>query len=104
MNNSIQWMDCSGRISLELTKEMLSTIPWWGRSDESIAQLMKDPEVKRQMEALNSEQVRLALKYYGAWDDKTLSDETQNLHRILWVACGDLKDGMFGEADMGEQL
>lgn len=41
---------------------------------------------------IDSEELRLELKNYGAWDALELSDHVQNIKRIIWIAAGNLRE------------
>lgn len=89
------WTESLGRIELQITKKQALSCSHHGRCDDDVADLMKSPNIKRQLDKLNPELVALCLKEYGAWDDLELKDHQQNLARLLWCACCDISENNF---------
>lgn len=87
------WSTGSGRIELQITKAQAANASHQGRCDDDVKALSEAPAIRRQLAKLTPELVRAELKEYGAWDEAELSDHAQNLQRLLWLACGDIKDG-----------
>lgn len=54
---------------------------------------MTVPSIEKQLNKLDPSLVAKELKEYGAWDSVELSDHSANLSRLLWIACGDIKEG-----------
>lgn len=75
---------------IELTLEDAEAISHSGSYDQEVAELMDVPYVKAQMDAINPQSLISELNEYGTWDDNELSGHDQNLHRILWLAGGDI--------------
>lgn len=63
-----------------------------GPCDDDIAALLEVPYIRRQINKLNPEDVRAELNEYGAWDENELEDNNANRARILWIACGDIRE------------
>jgi hypothetical protein len=82
----------SGRIELQLTMKQAEIGSHQGQCDDDVAYLAKFPSVARQLKKIDPALLRAELKEYGAWDEQELSDHDQNLQRILWLACGDIKE------------
>jgi hypothetical protein len=36
--------------------------------------------------------IRAELAEYGAWDAEELADDVKNLHRIIWLAAGNIRE------------
>ena len=45
-------------------------------------------------ETCTPEKLAAELKEYGAWDAEELADDAANWNRIVWLACGNIKDEM----------
>lgn len=63
-----------------------------GPCEDDIAALRRVPYIKEQLDALDAGRVRAELRRTGGWDDAELSDEEQNLDRLLWIACGQIRE------------
>ena len=63
-----------------------------GNCDQEIADLRAMPKIKRQLDKIPADNLRAELGDYGAWDDTELADHDENLSRILWIACGDIRE------------
>lgn len=80
------------RFELKLTKDQTLTGSHPGPCDDDIEALLKIPAIKKQLDKIESAKIRDELKEYGAWNDQELSDDGQNRARILWIACGNIRD------------
>lgn len=83
--------------SIELPLDVISNCSHSGRCDDDIDNCMLLPEVKAELGGIDPEQLRKELSEYGAWDEKELSNHNDNLKRILWIAAGNIQDGMYEE-------
>ena len=54
--------------------------------------LSKVPEIKEQIDSIDTELLKNELSEYGAWDKTELSDHEQNIQRLLWVAGCDIDE------------
>ena len=63
-----------------------------GQCDADIADLRRVPYIAAQLDALDPELMRRALREWGAWDADDLADDDANRDRLLWLACGDIVD------------
>jgi hypothetical protein len=63
-----------------------------GPCDDDVAALRLDPAIIRQLDELDVDSLRAELSEYGAWDDSQLDDHDENLTRILWLACNNIKE------------
>ena len=86
----------SGRIELRITKAQAACGSHQGQCDDDVMGLSEVPAIARQLRKIDPELLRMELKEFGAWDETELQDHTQNLQRILWIACGDITDRMNG--------
>lgn len=88
------WTSSSGRIELNIPRGLASIGYHSGSCDSDIAELMEMDSIKAQLSGIPPQVLSEELREYGAWDDLELSHHGDNLARILWLACGDLVDGM----------
>lgn len=79
-------------ITLDMTLEQAQSGAHQGSCDNDVMELSKVPAIAQQLAKLDPEALRLELKEYGAWDATELADHEQNLQRILWLACGQIKE------------
>ena len=84
----------SGRIELRLTKEQARVGSHQGRCDDDVEYLRQLPAIRRQLDKIDPALLRDELREYGAWDTEELADHDQNLTRLLWLACGDVVEGL----------
>lgn len=80
----------SGRIEIEIELEDARSGSHQGACDDDIAALRAVGYIAAQLEVMAPELLRAELKEYGAWDAEQLADHSDNLDRILWIACGDI--------------
>ena len=88
------WSSSSGRIELNIPRGLASIGYHSGSCDSDIAELMELDSIKAQLSGIAPQVLSEELREFGAWDDLELSNHGDNLARILWIACGDLVDGM----------
>lgn len=83
----------SGRIEIQLTLEdALSGSQPGQDASEDITALRKVPYIAEQLDKIDADILRAELAEYGAWEEAELADHDTNLQRILWLACGDIKE------------
>jgi len=82
------------RFEIKLTRAQAATGYHSGACDEDIADLLKEPAIARQFRRIDPAAIRAELREYGAWSDEELGDETQNRARILWIAAGNIVEGV----------
>jgi hypothetical protein len=83
-----RWFDKYGNVLRTIPEEAVSACTVGGQD-------ASDP-VAYWVETLNfdgpADAIRDYLREFGAWDDEQLSDWRENLHRLFWIFCGDLKE------------
>jgi hypothetical protein len=84
----------SGRIELQMTLQQARTASHPGMCDGDVRDLSRDPAIRAQLDALDPVILAAELREYGAWDARELADHEQNLQRILWIAAGDITEGV----------
>lgn len=65
-----------------------------GACDEDVSFWLCDRVVASLLNEIPPKDVRICLRRYGAWSAEDLSDDEENLARILWLMCGDFRSGM----------
>lgn len=80
------------RFSVRMTKEQALSGSHQGRCDEDVEELVKLPAIRRQLDKIPADDIRKELREYGAWDDQELSDDQENRLRLIWIACGNIKE------------
>jgi|ERR1700676_155462 len=93
MNTELLWYTSgSGRIEFQMTLEQAQNATHSGPCDAGVLALSRVPEIKLQLDAIDSKVLATELKECGAWDAMELTDHAQNIQRILWIACGDIPE------------
>jgi hypothetical protein len=80
------------RFEIQLTKAQALQGSHPGPCDLDIRDLLTVPAIKRQLNKIPAEKLAEELKDYGAWDDTELQDVQANKERILWIACGNIRE------------
>ena len=57
--------------------------------------IAKKPYIERQFANIDNSKLIGELSEYGAWDNVELQDKQANIERIIWIACGDIKENLF---------
>jgi len=86
------WSTGSGRIELKIFKSHAKNTSHPGPCDTDVKELSDRPYIKKQLAKIPADTLANELKEYGAWDEIELSDHSQNLQRLLWLAAGDIAD------------
>jgi len=81
-------------IYLNITMREAKMCSHSGKCDAELAALRKEPRIARQVKSLDPDTLCMELKEYGAWDEEELEDHDQNITRMLWIACGDIAEGV----------
>ena len=80
------------RFTIWLTQEEAEQGSHQGACDDDIAYLLTTDAIKNQMVTFHPDHIRAELEGYGAWDEEELADDKANQSRILWVACGNVRE------------
>jgi hypothetical protein len=86
------WYDSSGRIELDITFEQAESASHQGDCTDDVQALSEDTGIAEQLEKIDAVQLRSTLQEYGAWDAEQLSVHADNLQRLLWSACCDIRE------------
>ena len=84
----------SGRIELQMTRDQARRASHTGICDNDVRELSTHPKIARQLNKIDPKLLRAELREYGAWDTEELTDHQQNLQRLLWLAAGDIVEGL----------
>jgi len=79
-------------LEIELTEEESTIGSHAGECDEDVRYLLETDHIANQFESIDPSLIAMELKEYGAWDEEELKDEKLNRERILWIACGYVKE------------
>lgn len=90
----------SGLIELQMTLNQARSASHQGQCDSDVLELSRQPKIARQLAKIAPALLRDELSEYGGWDENELSDQDQNLQRILWLAAGDIS-GEHGPTALG---
>lgn len=79
-------------LEIEMTIEQALGASHQGECDADVEALLRVPEIAAQFDAMSADEIRAALKEYGAWDESELQDDHQNRLRALWSAACDIRE------------
>ena len=83
------------RFELRMTRAQAESASQPGKdAAEDVAELLKDRRITRQLDKIGPDPIRAELADYGCWDDDELADDEANRERIVWLAAGDIKEGV----------
>ena len=88
--NALWFSTSSGRIEIQMTLEQAQRASHSGQCDEDVRALSQQPDIAKQLNAIDPALLREELREYGAWDEQERQDHQQNLQRILWLAAADI--------------
>lgn len=77
---------------IQLPTEVVDSIAQSGDNLPAIQEAMKLPEVKKELNGLTPKDLIRELDEYGAWTEEELKNHDDNLERILWIACHNIKE------------
>ncbi len=80
----------SGFFEIEMTMEQAESVSHSGDCEAEVLVLKK--EIRDQLDKINPDAIRQELGEYGAWNDKELLDDKENLTRIVWIAGCDIAE------------
>ena len=79
-------------LEIQLTKKQALKGAHFGDCEADVRELLKVPAIARQFAKIDPEKIKRELRKYGAWDDEELQNVEMNQVRILWEACGNIKE------------
>jgi hypothetical protein len=80
----------SGRVEIALTLEQAHRGYHSGQCDADIAELLLEPEIAAQMNAIDRMTLAKELQCFGAWTIGELMNHEANKARALWNACAEI--------------
>lgn len=84
------------RFELEMTKDQARSASHPGPCDSDVETLVNNPKIRRQLAKIPPETIAAELNEYGAWDPEELADHAANMRRIVWIAAGNISEGLKG--------
>jgi len=84
----------SGRIELNIPKRIADNCSHPGPCDSDVLTAMEIPSIARQLKKIDPKTLANELKEYGAWDEEELKNHNDKLMRLVWIACGDISEGI----------
>ena len=94
MSRPKYWTSSCGRIEIPFFKKDYSSVPLMGRADDAVEYLIKQPELVKRFDKYNDETIfKVVREIFGDYTDEELKDRTENIRKIIWVACCDLQEG-----------
>jgi hypothetical protein len=87
------WSSSSGKIELDIPARIYKQVPTSGQAEGVVEKLVFMPVIMKQFMIIPDSLLVETLRGYGAWDDAELTNRLSNLHRLLWIACLDLREG-----------
>lgn len=88
-----EWFDSSGWPLKEPPPDCIADCSSQGRVDDAVDYWVKELSFEAPAWLL-----RRYLKAFGAWDRSELCDHQQNLQRLLWTWCCDIKEASADKA------
>lgn len=89
----MHWTSSSGLIELNITKKQAANCAHAGDCSLDVEYLSGVPVIRRQLNKISPETLKNELAWFGAWNDEELAIHSDNLQRVLWVACCDIREG-----------
>lgn len=83
------------RFELKITRAQALQGSHQGECYYDILVLLTVPAIRRQLNKIPADMLAQELNEYGAWDETELSDHEANKARILWIACGDIREELY---------
>lgn len=80
------------RFELQMTKTQAASASHAGQCDDDVRELLKLPDIKRQLKKIDDATLAEELKEYGAWDAEELRDRDANEMRIVWIAACNIRE------------
>jgi len=87
------WSTGSGRIELNITRKQAAIGYHSGQCYSDVVYLRHVPAIRRQLKKLDPAIVAKELEEHAAWSHEELKNHDENLTRLLWIACSDIRDG-----------
>ena len=80
------------RFDFQLPLEVVESCSHPGSCDDDVEAAIKNPDIYAAIANIDPKDLAAELAEYGAWDADELADHDENMCRILWVACGNIKN------------
>lgn len=83
------WSSSCGRVELAIKRDDAIKGYHSGQCDDDIQELLTVPYIKKQLSNIPADALKSILAEYSNWNT---DNHTDNMNRILWLACGDIKE------------
>ena len=80
--------------SIKMTKAQAQSASHQGDCDRDVEALTQLPSIRRQLAKIPTPAIAAELKEYGCWTPEELSDRSANDQRIIWIAAGNIVEGL----------
>lgn len=90
----IEYLDSTGVISKNIPEECITECSAHGDVTQAVIHWSKELGFTAPVN-----ETRAYLKTFGAWDKAELANHDDNLERLLWCVCCDLKEERNSDAD-----
>lgn len=94
----------NGDLELELTEEQFMSIPRGQDCSPEVKIIRQDPKVEEQLKRMSVESVKTYLFHFCCWEDDELNDHEENLDRLVWLACEDIRENINEESNQAENV
>ena len=84
-------------IMIDLDDAYMGSHP--GDCEPGVRTLIELPYIAEQLARYSDDHIRDELKEWGAWDDEELADDEMNLVRLVWIACGEIREEAANKED-----
>lgn len=86
------WTSGGGRLELQLTDEEITQGSHEGDCASDVLALLGRSFIALQVAAWDAEALRNELRGIGAWNETQMEDHHENLVRMVWLACVNLRE------------
>lgn len=91
-SNDLFFTSGCGRIQLVIKDEDIDACSHQGQCYQDVKETRRKAYIREQLDKVDPEHLRQYLKEFGAWEPEELQDHEDNLDRLLWTACCDIRE------------
>lgn len=84
------WSSSYGPVKLEMTLEQANSVSHSGDCLQDVRDLISN--LDNQLNKIDPKALVKVLKEYGTWDSDQLSNHSNNIERLVWIAGNDIRD------------
>jgi hypothetical protein len=78
---------------MDIPEELAARVDYPGDCSKDIDRLLEVEEIQAELGKLKPDDLKRELQEYGAWTEEELNNHSDNLTRILWIACCNINEG-----------